>query len=86
MKLLTYLNALSKEDRPFFCQQIGTTERYIRRAESGNQKLGAKTCVKIEQVTMGYVTRKDLRPDDWYEIWPELLTTPKELNRESTIS
>lgn len=29
-------------------------------------------CVQIEQITGGAVTRKDLRPDDWHEIWPEL--------------
>lgn len=30
-------------------------------------------CVRIEQVTEGQVTRKDLRPDDWHLIWPELI-------------
>ena len=29
-------------------------------------------CVQIEQATGGQVTRRDLRPDDWHEIWPEL--------------
>jgi DNA-binding transcriptional regulator YdaS (Cro superfamily) len=29
-------------------------------------------CVAIEQATNGEVTRKDLRPDDWERIWPEL--------------
>ena len=29
-------------------------------------------CVQIEKLTNGAVTRKDLRPDDWHEIWPEL--------------
>jgi DNA-binding transcriptional regulator YdaS (Cro superfamily) len=29
--------------------------------------------VAIEQVTNGAVTRKDLRPDDWHLIWPELV-------------
>ena len=31
-----------------------------------------KICSKIELKTNGAVTRKDLRPDDWMEIWPEL--------------
>ena len=36
-------------------------------------------CVSIERATNGAVTRKDLRPDDWHEIWPELATpTPTE--------
>lgn len=29
-------------------------------------------CVAIEQATASEVTRKDLRPDDWESIWPEL--------------
>jgi DNA-binding transcriptional regulator YdaS (Cro superfamily) len=29
-------------------------------------------CFAIEQATKGEVTRKDLRPDDWLKIWPEL--------------
>jgi DNA-binding transcriptional regulator YdaS (Cro superfamily) len=35
---------------------------------------GAPTdkCTAIEQATDGRVTRKDLRPDDWESIWPEL--------------
>ncbi len=31
-----------------------------------------KLCVKIEQDTEGKFTRKQLRPDDWQLIWPEL--------------
>jgi DNA-binding transcriptional regulator YdaS (Cro superfamily) len=27
---------------------------------------------KIEAFTGGDVTRKDMRPDDWHVIWPEL--------------
>lgn len=29
-------------------------------------------CVAIERATDGAVTRRDLRPDDWHLIWPEL--------------
>lgn len=29
-------------------------------------------CAAIEQATKGAVTRKDLRPNDWQSIWPEL--------------
>lgn len=32
----------------------------------------AERCVEIERATGGVVTRKDLRPDDWHRIWPEL--------------
>jgi len=29
-------------------------------------------CAAIEQATGGKVTRRDLRPEDWRRIWPEL--------------
>jgi DNA-binding transcriptional regulator YdaS (Cro superfamily) len=32
-------------------------------------------CVRIERASAGQVTRKDLRPGDWQEYWPELATT-----------
>jgi DNA-binding transcriptional regulator YdaS (Cro superfamily) len=31
-------------------------------------------CSAIESATSGAVTRRDLRPDDWHRIWPELVT------------
>lgn len=34
-----------------------------------------KQCVRIEALTKGSVTRRDLRPDDWWDIWPELAVT-----------
>jgi DNA-binding transcriptional regulator YdaS (Cro superfamily) len=29
-------------------------------------------CARVETAVGGEVTRKELRPDDWQEIWPEL--------------
>lgn len=31
-------------------------------------------CVRIEALTKKRVTRRELRPDDWHRIWPELVT------------
>ncbi|WP_043565293.1 YdaS family helix-turn-helix protein [Acidovorax sp. KKS102] len=31
-------------------------------------------CNAIERATSGAVSRRDLRPDDWHLIWPELGT------------
>lgn len=46
----------------------------------GNWKIRGvpiERCYAIERATNGVVTRKDLRPDNWHEIWPELATTPR---------
>lgn len=34
-------------------------------------------CVPVERATEGEVTRRDLRPDDWEQIWPELADAPR---------
>ena len=44
----------------------------------GERPFPPQQCVAIEQSTEGAVTRKDLRPDDWHLIWPEL-AEPKAL-------
>jgi DNA-binding transcriptional regulator YdaS (Cro superfamily) len=33
----------------------------------------AENCVSMEQVTNGKIKRWDLRPHDWFRIWPELI-------------
>ncbi len=42
---------------------------------TGKKRVPVERCASIERATNGAVTRKDLRPDDWQEIWPELATT-----------
>lgn len=39
-----------------------------------NGKVPPERCPAIESATGGAVTRRDLRPDDWWLIWPELVT------------
>ena len=41
---------------------------------AGVRPVPIERCVPIERATDGAVTRRDLRPDDWQEIWPELAT------------
>ena len=40
---------------------------------TGVRPVPIERCVAIERATEGAVTRRDLRPDDWHEIWPELV-------------
>ncbi len=32
----------------------------------------ARYCPQLEQMTGGKVTRKEMRPNDWMQFWPEL--------------
>lgn len=65
------------------CEILGSQAELARRAGvqpafvsqwlSGNRPVPASKCAAIESATHGAVTRKDLRPDDWAQIWPELI-------------
>lgn len=76
--LLEYLNSLPVAEQASFAQRCGTTVGYLRKAVSVGQLLKAVVCVAIERETRGQVTRKDLRPDDWQDIWPELVESSAE--------
>lgn len=62
------------EQRMFACE-CGTSIGYLRKALSKGQVLGASLCVLIERASNGEVTRQQLRPFDWMNIWPELEDT-----------
>lgn len=72
-KLREFLNSLSTVEQRIFAISCLTTIGYLRKAISEGQLIKIKTCVKIEQKSNGKVTRKDLRPNDWQENWPELV-------------
>ena len=43
-----------------------------------NRPIPIERCAAIEQPTNGAVTRRDLRPADWKNIWPEIATPSKD--------
>lgn len=73
-KLLKFINSLSKDAREAFADACGTSIGYLRKAVSSGQTLSAATCVAVERESNRQVTRKDLRPNDWQSIWPEIAT------------
>lgn len=73
-KLLNYLNSLSKLEREVFAVRCKTSVGYLRKAISTGQRLGAELSCLIEQESNCAVTRKDLHPEKWNLIWPELAT------------
>lgn len=42
----------------------------------GKRQMPVQHCSAIERATGGQVTRQDLRPSDWQDIWPELAAKP----------
>ncbi|WP_454825365.1 Cro/CI family transcriptional regulator [Paraburkholderia xenovorans] len=71
MNLRTYL-ATAKHRQRQFAESLGVTQGLISQWARGKALPPPKRCVAIERLTQGEVTRKELRPDDWAEHWPEL--------------
>jgi DNA-binding transcriptional regulator YdaS (Cro superfamily) len=71
-KLKSFFAGIPRADRDLFAARCGTTAAFLRNVIYGQRKAGEKLCVAIERESGGRVTRRDLRPDDWHQIWPEL--------------
>lgn len=64
---------MTPEEQKQFAANCRTTVAYIRKVFCvKGLKFGAILCSLIEKESKGKVSRKHLRPDDWYIIWPEL--------------
>lgn len=51
---------------------IGVSPVLVSQWSTGPRVPPIERCVPIERATCGTVTRQDLRPEDWRDIWPEL--------------
>ena len=69
--LLKWLKDTPREVAERRCSDFGTSVGYLKQIGYGN-KLAGLIGADIERITDGAVTRRDLRPDDWQRVWPEL--------------
>jgi len=51
---------------------VGVSRSAVWQWKGLGRQVPIEHCVAIERATEGAVTRRDLRPDDWQAIWPEL--------------
>lgn len=73
--LKTFLRRLPDEDsRSQFAVSCETTLGHLRNVMYGQKPCSPLLAAQLEAHTAGAVTRRDLRPDDWHRIWPELVT------------
>ena len=71
MNFKTYFLSLGKLDRLALAKKCHVSVGHLQNISYGARVPSAALCVLIEQTTK-VVTRKDLLPDDWESIWPEL--------------
>ena len=53
-------------------KDIDVPPSFVSKMVAGSKSVPIERCVPIERATGGEVSRRDLRPDDWRDIWPEL--------------
>lgn len=70
MNLDTYLSTV--DTAVSLASKLGVTPGFVSQWRTGVRPIPIERCAAIEKATGGAVTRKDLRPDDWNLIWPEL--------------
>lgn len=65
-------------------QAVGVTPPVVSDWVTGKKGIPLERCTAIERATGGGVTRKDLRPDDWEDHWPELSQAPANTAQAAT--
>lgn len=56
---------------------VGISPAFAWQIREGVRPCPVRVCVLIEKLTGGLVTRRELRPKDWMDIWPELIVKCK---------
>ncbi|MDA8095289.1 MAG: Cro/CI family transcriptional regulator [Betaproteobacteria bacterium] len=71
MNLEAYLSA-GIETAASLARKLDISPALISQWRTGVRPIPVKRCSAIELATKGAIHRRDLRPDDWMDIWPEL--------------
>jgi DNA-binding transcriptional regulator YdaS (Cro superfamily) len=72
MDLKTYITTGERGTAAKLAAALHVSPSYLSQMSSGSSPISPERCVAIERATGGAVTRKELRPNDWHLIWPEL--------------
>lgn len=75
MNLDAYLSLPAARSMAGFARDLGLNPDQVRQWRHGhdNRRPSPENCAAIEATTARAVMRWDLRPDDWWRIWPELI-------------
>ena len=76
MKLIEFIAQTGRGAGVALAKNLQVSQPTVSDWCTGKKRVPIERCAAIERATNGAVTRKDLRPDDWHEIWPELATNP----------
>ncbi|WP_175689674.1 transcriptional regulator [Burkholderia anthina] len=72
MNLKTYISTAPRGTAKKLADALKVSPSYLSQMASGVSSISPRRCRQIEDATDGRVTRRELRPNDWHEIWPDL--------------
>jgi DNA-binding transcriptional regulator YdaS (Cro superfamily) len=72
MDLKTYITSGERGIAKSLAATLGVSPSYLSQMASGHAPISPERAVQIEEATQKAVSRKDLYPDNWERIWPEL--------------
>lgn len=72
MQLKEYFAKAERGKQKELAKLLGISKSHMSQMVSGVTAISEERCVIIENFTDGLVSRKDLRPNNWALIWPEL--------------
>lgn len=84
MDLKTYLSGAPRGSAAAIADALGISSVMVSQWVKGRKSIPVARCAAIEAATNGVVTRKDLRPDDWQQFWPELGPKRRASDRRSS--
>lgn len=69
---MTLNEYLKNHSQKSLAMKLSVNPALISQWVLGTRPISGKKCVLIELATNGKVTRQDLRPNDFWELWPDL--------------
>lgn len=86
MQLLDHYRQLTPIERVSFAHAIGTTPGHLRNMAYGQRTISALYASRIERQTSGRVTRQEMFPESWQEIWGDPITPNDERRPAGAVS
>ena len=72
MQFKNFFKNLTIEERIAFAVRVKSTKGHLQNVAYGYRPCSPALASAIELDTNGVVTRPEMIPDDWRQIWPEL--------------
>lgn len=72
MDLKAHLSAAPRGTAAAIARAVGVSPVMVTQWANGDKEVPPRRCMAIELATHGAVTRADLRPEDYWLIWPDL--------------